>query len=224
MGRARGASHHSAFMGSCRLLVTRVGLIYIVDEFFIFSLLVLLKETKTLDESKISSCYFCVWCKSREWGVKGSPRFPCGTPTAESFSSDLGSVAFRILPNIHHVALLRTNGFNTLTISAKKLHRRCSTRFRMWSFKIKLPEIISFTIIFKIAINCKKIELNMTKLSRRDSLCKFLRFGKFFCLVVFKVSSPCKTIFKVCTKLLILPQLISPWCLYCNIWTRFYLF
>ena len=50
-----------------RLLVTRVSLIYLVDEFFIFSLLVLLlKEMRTRGESKISSCCFCVWCKSRE--------------------------------------------------------------------------------------------------------------------------------------------------------------
>ena len=52
---------------TARLLVTRVSLIYLVDEFFIFSLLVLLlKEMRARGESKISSCCFCVWCKSRE--------------------------------------------------------------------------------------------------------------------------------------------------------------
>ena len=46
-------------------------------------------------------------------------------------------------------------------------------------------------------------------------------------MVVFKVFSPCKTIFDIKTKVdiksLILPQLISLWCLYYHIWTRFYL-
>ena len=42
-------------------------------------------------------------------------------------------------------------------------------------------------------------------------------------MVVFKVFSTCKTIFKVDIKSQILPELISLWCLYCNIWTRFYL-
>ena len=42
-------------------------------------------------------------------------------------------------------------------------------------------------------------------------------------MVVFKVFSTCKTIFKVIIKSQILPGLISLWCLYCNIWTRFYL-
>ena len=73
-----------------RLLVTRVSLIYLVDEFFIFSLLVLLlKEMRTRGESKISSCCFCVWCKSRELEVCWSPRFPYVNQVVESFSSDL---------------------------------------------------------------------------------------------------------------------------------------
>ena len=41
-------------------------------------------------------------------------------------------------------------------------------------------------------------------------------------MVVFKVFSTCKPIFKVDIKSLILPKLISLWCLYYNIWTRFY--
>ena len=71
-----------------RILVTRVSLIYLVDEFFIFSLLVLLKEMRTRGESKISSCCFCVWCKLREFGARRSSRFPCVTPVVESFPSD----------------------------------------------------------------------------------------------------------------------------------------
>ena len=42
-------------------------------------------------------------------------------------------------------------------------------------------------------------------------------------MVVFKVFSTCKTIFKVDIRSQILPELISLWCLYNNIWTRFYL-
>ena len=42
-------------------------------------------------------------------------------------------------------------------------------------------------------------------------------------MVVFKVFPTCKTIFKVDIMSLILPQLTSLWCIYYNIWTRFYL-
>ena len=45
----------------------------------------------------------------------------------------------------------------------------------------------------------------------------------FFWMVVFKVFSTCKTISKVDIKSQILPELITLWCLYYNIWTRFYL-
>ena len=58
---AREASHHAVFMGICRLLVTRVSLIYLVDEFF-FLFLVQLKETSREDESKVLSFYF--WSQS----------------------------------------------------------------------------------------------------------------------------------------------------------------
>ena len=42
-------------------------------------------------------------------------------------------------------------------------------------------------------------------------------------MVVFRFFSTCKTIFKVNIKSQILRELISLWCLYNNIWTRFYL-
>ena len=42
-------------------------------------------------------------------------------------------------------------------------------------------------------------------------------------MLVFKVFSTCKTIFKVDIKSQISPELTSLWCLYYNIWTRFYL-
>ena len=41
-----------------QLLVTPVTLIYLVDEFFMFSFLALLKEMRTSCESMISSCWF----------------------------------------------------------------------------------------------------------------------------------------------------------------------
>ena len=50
---------------------------------------VLHKEMRTQGQSKISSCYFCVWCKSRELEGRGSLKFPCVIPNLESFSSDL---------------------------------------------------------------------------------------------------------------------------------------
>ena len=56
------------------------SLIHSVDEFS-------LKEMRTWGQSKISSCCICVWCKSREIGGRGSPRFP--TLMVESFSPDL---------------------------------------------------------------------------------------------------------------------------------------
>ena len=86
---AKRASRHPAFKATTRLLVTRVTLMYLVDEFFIFSFLVLLKEMRTRCESKISSCYLWVWCKSKELRGRGSPGFSCVTPVVESFSSDL---------------------------------------------------------------------------------------------------------------------------------------
>ena len=79
---ARGTSHHPAFMNNC----PAISFIYLVDEFFIFSFLLLLKEVRSRGESKVSSC---VWCKSRELGCWGSPRFPYVNQVVESFSSDL---------------------------------------------------------------------------------------------------------------------------------------
>ena len=53
---------------------------------------VLLKEMRARGQSKISSCCFCVWCKSKELGGRvgvGGPRFPCVTRVVESFSLDI---------------------------------------------------------------------------------------------------------------------------------------
>ena len=55
---AREAFHPPAFMGICPT-ITRVSLIYLVDEFF-FLFLVQLDKTKRLGESKVPS--FCLWC------------------------------------------------------------------------------------------------------------------------------------------------------------------
>ena len=66
-----------------QLLVTHVTLIYL-DELFIFSLLVLLKEIRTRGESKISSgcILFRVNQENQEAGV--GPRFPSVTPVVEN--------------------------------------------------------------------------------------------------------------------------------------------
>ena len=52
----------------------------------------------------------CCWCKSKELGGRGSPRFSCVTPVVKKFSSDfLRAIipTFRILSDIHSGALLR---------------------------------------------------------------------------------------------------------------------
>ena len=52
----------------------------------------------------------CCWCKSKELGGRGSPRFSCVTPVVKNFSSDfLRAIipTFRILSDIHSGALLR---------------------------------------------------------------------------------------------------------------------
>ena len=56
-----------------------------------------------------------------------------------------------------------------------------------------------------------------------ETLPQIFSFPFLFWMVVFKVFLTCKTIFKVDIKSQILPELISLWCLYYNIWTRFYL-
>ena len=85
-------------------------------------------------------CCFCVWCKSRELGGRGSPRFPLVSPVVESFFSDLlrGIISYWEESHLKSCQTStmsspakKTNGFNTLTISAKKLHRRCSAGLRM---------------------------------------------------------------------------------------------
>ena len=124
---ARGASRHPIFMGNCPTISTRVSLIYLVDEFFIFSLLVLLKEMRMWGESKTSSCCFCVWCKSRELAGRRSPRFPCATPVVESFFSDFrATISYWAESHLEscqtstmELSCEITNGFNTLTISPK---------------------------------------------------------------------------------------------------------
>ena len=92
-------------------LTTRVTLIYLIDEFFTFSFLLLLKQMRTRGESKISSCCFFVSCKSRELGGRRS-KIPSCNPSGEkflrptsSYNRFLGRVAFKILSTIHNGAL-----------------------------------------------------------------------------------------------------------------------
>ena len=51
----------------------------------------------------------------------------------------------------------------------------------------------------------------------------FRDYGKFLWMMVFKVFSICKAIFRVDLKTQISLELLIFWCLYYNIWTRFYL-
>ena len=62
---AREASIHSAFMGKWP---TIISLIHPKDELSF-------KEIRMWGQSKISSCFICDWCESREMGGRGSPKF-----------------------------------------------------------------------------------------------------------------------------------------------------
>ena len=104
------------------------------------------------------------------------------------------------------------------TISAKKLQRRCSTGLWMWSFKLKFHKIISFRIVSKITVNLILNGSTITKLHHR-----FRRFWKVFLEGGFQSFLTMQNHFRFDVKPLILPQLISLWCLYYNILTRFYL-
>ena len=79
--------------------------------------------------SNISACRFCVWCKSRKLGGRGSRRFPCVTPVVKKFSSGL-FLAITSYKAESHLASCQTftmdispakitSGFNMLTISTK---------------------------------------------------------------------------------------------------------
>ena len=105
ISECKGSLSPSRFYG--QLLITRISLIYLVDGFLIFSLLFLHKEMRRSDESPITSCFFCVWCKSREKEVEF--KIPLCNPSggellirpSSSYNKLLGRVAFRILSNIH---------------------------------------------------------------------------------------------------------------------------
>ena len=108
----------SLLFARCYLLFAHCSLLFVLCSLLLlaacyFSFLVLLKEMRTWDEFKTSSCCFCVWCKSRELGGRGSKiplRKPSGGKpllrTSSRYNKLLGSVEFRILSNIHDGALL----------------------------------------------------------------------------------------------------------------------
>ena len=93
----------------------------------------------TRSETKISSCYFCVWSKLRKLGGRESPRFPRVTPVVKNFSAHLLWALISYWAESHlescqpsTIEFFENNhSFNRLTISSKKLHRRCSTGLRM---------------------------------------------------------------------------------------------
>ena len=84
-------------------------------------------------------------------------------------------------------------------------------------------KIKSFGNISKIIVNHTKLVWLWRNSTTDISLANFWGFDKFFWMLAFKVFTSCKTLFKVGIKSLIFPQLLSLWCLYYNIWTRFYL-
>ena len=68
------------------------SLIHPLDEFS-------LKEMRTWGQSKISFCFLCVWCKSREMGGRRSPIFTNGGEflhRTSKYRKLLNRVAFRI--------------------------------------------------------------------------------------------------------------------------------
>ena len=71
-----GASNHPAYADN---YIHVFSLIHPVDRFSF-------KEMRTRDQSKISSCCLCVWCKPKELGGRRSIKFP--TSMVESFSGD----------------------------------------------------------------------------------------------------------------------------------------
>ena len=78
------------------------SLIHPVDEFSF-------EEMRTWGRSKISSYCLCIWCKSREMGGRGSPRFNNGGELLcrpSSYRKLLNRVVFRILPKINDRAPL----------------------------------------------------------------------------------------------------------------------
>ena len=77
----RASDHPSSFYGQLADYYSHAfTLFHLVDEFFF-------KEMKRWGQSNTSSCCIYGWRKSREIGVRGSPRSP--TPIMENFSADL---------------------------------------------------------------------------------------------------------------------------------------
>ena len=155
---------------TARLLVTRVSLIYQVDELFTFEFLVLLKEMKTRGEPEISSCCFCVWCKSRELEGRGSPRFPCNTQVLESFYSDLLRVRMTYLVESHlescQTSAMELSYENNkrlwlLDDFRKKLHRRCLTGLRI-CLLLKVLSLWSRLRVYEIC-SCREVYSEVVK-------------------------------------------------------------
>ena len=74
----RGAPHHPLTWAT--IIHTFFSLIHPVDKFSFKEMSIMWGQTK------ISSCFLCVWCKSKEFGGRESTRFP--TSIVESFSAD----------------------------------------------------------------------------------------------------------------------------------------
>ena len=82
--------------------------------------------------------WFCVWCKSKELGSRVGRRFPCVNPVMENFSLDLlrAIISYWTESHLELCQLPRWSSSTNIaqkswTISTKKLHRRCSTRFQI---------------------------------------------------------------------------------------------
>ena len=171
-------------------------------EFFIFFLLVLLKEMMTRDESKISPCCFCVL------------RFPCVTPVVENFSSDLLQSILNCWAESH----LESCKISKMELSSENNQQlKYVNHFR----KKAPPQVFERSLYVKFE---NKVSQDHKLQNHKYDYCDLcfdynetspqMLSSQIFWMVVFKVFSPCKTIFKADIR----PQLISFRCLYYIIW------
>ena len=84
--------------------------------------------------------WFCVWCKSRELGGRGIPRFPCLTAVMESFYSDFLWAIISYWTKSHletsqtsmmELLFENTQRPNDVEYFHKKFHHRCLIGFQM---------------------------------------------------------------------------------------------
>ena len=130
----------------------------------VFLFLLLLKEMRTWGQSKISSCCFCVWCKSRESRDRGSSKFPCVIPVVKEISSDLPWAIISYWEESYlescqtspsSSSVKTANGLNMLTISEKtsttdvRLDYKCAYNWSCWKCRLQMHGICSHRLVYR---------------------------------------------------------------------------